>query len=173
MMSQSFSYTESSTFTVTHARHMAAKVATDLKRIQRLYPTGPSDARISQFEEEATAMIKAGYLESVIYGFQRDGKWIEPTLRYTAKDLAQASANDDDPGRVRAGADVSGAGFSSYLCYTKAWVNLTKEQQEAFEATLPFSRNDAPEPGVNGYMSDDKMYSVGGRALQRASVRSY
>jgi hypothetical protein len=31
-MSYSFSYTESSTFTVTHARHMASKVATDLKR---------------------------------------------------------------------------------------------------------------------------------------------
>ena len=28
----SYSYTESSTFTIPHARHMAAKIATDLKR---------------------------------------------------------------------------------------------------------------------------------------------
>ena len=34
-MSYSLSYTESLTFTVTHARHMSAKVATDLKRMQR------------------------------------------------------------------------------------------------------------------------------------------
>ena len=34
-MPNSFTYNESSTFTVTHARHMAAKVATDLTRMQR------------------------------------------------------------------------------------------------------------------------------------------
>ena len=36
-MSYSFTESESTSFTVTHARHMAAKVATDLKRLQRLY----------------------------------------------------------------------------------------------------------------------------------------
>ena len=36
-MSYSYTLTETTTFTVTHARHMAAKVATDLKRMQRLY----------------------------------------------------------------------------------------------------------------------------------------
>ncbi len=172
-MSQSYSYTESSTFTVTHARHMAAKVATDLKRIQRLYGGRPTDTQIAEFEAEATAMIKAGYLESVSYGFQRNGDWIEPTLRYTARDLMDGAANDDDPGRIRPGADISGAGFCSYLCYSSAWFRLTKPEQDAFEATLPFPRSGAPAPGVNGYMSDDKTYSAGGRALQRASVRSY
>ena len=42
-MSYSFAIIQSATFTVTHARHMAAKVATDLKRMQRLYDV-PSDA---------------------------------------------------------------------------------------------------------------------------------
>jgi hypothetical protein len=60
-MSYSFSYTESSTFTVTHARHMAAKVATDLKRMQRFYGS-PSDESIASYEAEATEMIRAGYL---------------------------------------------------------------------------------------------------------------
>lgn len=104
-MSYSFSYTESSTFTVTHARHMAAKVATDLKRMQRFYGS-PSDSKIAEFEAEATEMLKAGYLETVTYGFKRDGNWVEPTLRYTARDLAGTAANDDDPGRVRPGADI-------------------------------------------------------------------
>src|SRR3954447_88169 len=146
-MSYSYSYTESSTFTVTHARHMAAKVATDLKRMQRFYGH-PSDTRIGQFEAEAIELIKAGYLGTVTYGFQRNGNWIEPTLRYTARDLAGASANDDDPGRIRPGANVSGAVFRSYLAYSAAWDQLTSAQQGAFEATLPFSRKGVPEPGI-------------------------
>ena len=171
-MSYSYSYTESSTFTVTHARHMAAKVATDLKRMQRFYGV-PSDTRIAQFEAEATELIKAGYLGTVTYGFQRNGNWIEPTLRYTARDLAGASANDDDPGRIRPSADVSGAVFKSYLTYSLAWNQLTLAQQEAFEATLPFSRNGVSEPGITGYLANDRTYSSGGRALERATVRSF
>jgi len=171
-MSYSYSYTESSTFTVTHAKHMAAKVATDLKRMQRFY-TSPSDARIASFEAEATELIKAGYLGAVTYGFQRNGNWIEPTLRYTARDLSGGSANDDDPGRIRPGADIASATFTSYLTYSAAWHQLTQAQQNAFEATLPFSRNGTPEPGVTGYLANDRTYSSGGRALDRACVRSF
>ncbi|PHK93406.1 hypothetical protein CR162_18905 [Pseudoroseomonas rhizosphaerae] len=171
-MAASYSYTESTAFTVTHARHMAAKVATDLKRMQRLYGS-PSDARIAQFEAEAVELIKAGYFGTVTYGFQRDGNWIEPTLRYTARDLAGMSANDDDPGRVRPGANVSGAIFRSYLTYSAAWRQLTSAQQTAFEATLPLSRNGSPEPGLAGYLATDKTYSSGGRALDRATLRSF
>lgn len=171
-MSTSYSYTETATFTVTHARHMAAKVATDLKRMQRFYGS-PSDVRITQFEAEATELIRAGYLGTVTYGFQRHGNWIEPTLRYTAKDLAGASANDDDPGRVRHNADVSGAIFKSYLTYSAAWSRLTQAQRDAFEKTLPISRSGAAEPGISGYFASDRTYSSGGKALDRATVRSF
>jgi len=44
-MSTSFTFSDTITFSVTHARHMAAKVATDLKRMQRFYGA-PSDAWI-------------------------------------------------------------------------------------------------------------------------------
>ncbi|TAJ85321.1 hypothetical protein [Reyranella sp.] len=171
-MSYSSSYTESSTFSVTHARHMAAKVATDLKRMQRFY-NSPSDTKIAELEAEATELIKAGYLETVTYGFKRDGNWIEPTLRYIARDLAGASANDDDPGRVRPGANISGATFYSYMTYTSAWFQLTETERTAFERALPFSRSGAPEPGITGYFAGDRTYSSGGRALDRASVRSF
>lgn len=171
-MSYSLSYTESTTFTVTHARHMAAKVATDLKRMQRFYGS-PSDAKIAEFEAEATEMLRAGYLKAVTYGFRKDGNWIEPALRYTARDLAGGAAHDDDPGRVRHGADISGAAFYSYMIYSSAWFQLTEAEQAAFERGLPFSRSGAPEPGITGYLTSDRTYSSGGRALDRASVRSY
>ncbi|WP_426030844.1 hypothetical protein [Caulobacter sp. DWP3-1-3b2] len=171
-MSSSYSITESSTFTVTHARHMAAKVATDLKRMQRFYGK-PTDERIAQFEAEVVELLKAGYLGTVSYGFKRNDQWIEPTLRYTAKDLMGASSGDDDPGKMRASANVDGATFHSYLTYSSAYHALASADQASFEARLPFSRSNAAEPSVNGYLIDDRTYSSGGRALNRSSVRSF
>lgn len=166
-----FTFTESITFTVTHARHIAAKVATDLKRMQRFYGA-PSDADISGFEAELTELLREGVLQSVTYGFQRNGDWITPTLRYTERDLAGGSANDDDPGLIRPGADVSNAVFGSYLTRNNKWWSKTDQEREAIEARLPFSRTGAPQPGVSGYFADDKTYSAGGRALGRATVRT-
>lgn len=171
-MSYSHTFTESSTFTVTHARHMAAKVATDLMRMRRLYGS-PSVADIDAFEREVIALLKAGYLRRVWYGFKRNGSWIEPTIKYTARDLYYGSAADDDPGKIRPSADVSGASFYSYLTYSATWNYLTSAQQDAFTKNLPFNRPGAMEPSVYGYLLPDRTYSSGGRALDRASVRSY
>lgn len=168
----SFTYTGTQTFTATHAKHIAAKVATDLKRIQRFYGH-PIDRRIEQYETEVVELLKKGYLDTVTYGFKRDDKWIEPTLRYTAKDLAVMSSADDDPGRIRAGADVSDATFYSYLTYSSNWNKLTQSEKDTFEKSLPFQRSGANEPGISGYLSNDKTYSSGGKALERSSVKSY
>lgn len=171
-MSQSFSITESHTFTLTHAKHIGAKVATDLKRMQRFYGY-PSDAEIEQYETEVIEFLKAGYLSSVTYGFKRGGCWIEPTVKYTARDLAGGTTNDDDPGRIRPGADISNAFWGSFMTYNSAWDALTPTEREAFVSRLPFKRSVAAEPGISGYLSNDRTYSAGGRALERASVRSY
>jgi Bacterial HORMA domain family 1 len=171
-MTTSFTFSESAAFTITHAPHIAAKVATDLKRMQRLY-SAPSDLSIAEYETELIELMKADYLRTVTYGFRRNGAWIVPTLRYTAQDLSAAAANDDDPGRIRPGADIRGANFYSYLIYTAGWDRLTSDQQTAFKRTLPFFRGGAAEPGVNGYFSPDLVYSAGGRALNRNSVRSW
>lgn len=171
-MSSSYTISDTATFTVTHAKHMAAKVATDLKRLQRLYGF-PSDADISTYEEEIIELLKGGYLGTVTYGFRRDDKWIEPALKYTARELSGASLDDNDPGKIRPGADISGASFYSYLTYSSAWHNLTDSEREVVRGRLPFMRGGAPEPGINGYLSNDRTYSSGGRALERSSVRSF
>ena len=171
-MSYSYTTSETTTFTVTHAIYIAAKVATDLKRMQRFYGK-PCDISINDYEDEIIELLKAGYLETVAYGFRRNSDWIEPTLKYTARELAGASANDDDPGRVRPGANIQGATFYSYLTYSVAWNNLSETEKDDFKRALPFQRSGAPEPGVSGYFSTDLVYSAGGRALDRAIVRSY
>lgn len=171
-MSYSYTASESRTFTITHARHLAAKVAADLKRLQRLYGH-ITDERIAEFEGEVIELLRQGYLKTVTYGFKRDGKWIEPTLRYTATDLA-SNGTDDDPGRVLPGRNIDGAKFGSYLTYSDAWFALTSDERAAIEEQLPLQRTTATEPLVNnGYFVDDKTYTSGGRSLGRASVRSY
>jgi hypothetical protein len=171
-MSTSYTLSETATFTATHAKHMAAKVATDLKRMQRLYGS-PGDIDIDRYEQEAIAFLKAGYLGTVTYGFRKDGNWIEPTIRYTARDLAGGSANDDDPGRIRPGKDVSNATFYSYLTYSTSWDVASESEKESFRQTLPFKRGSAPEPGISGYFNQDQTYSSGGRAIDRSSVRGF
>jgi hypothetical protein len=168
----SFTITESTTFTVTHARHMAAKVTADLKRMQRFYDH-PSDNDIANYEIEAIELLRAGYFGTLTVGFLRNGQWIEPTLRYTAHDLAGTAANDDDPGRLRPGLNISGATFHNYLTYSPTWYVLSDNEKDAFKKRIPFYRTGVKEPTVCGYLVDDKTYSSGGRALSRASVRSY
>jgi hypothetical protein len=171
-MSYSFTNSESQTFTVTHAKHLAAKVATDLKRMQRFY-NYPSDSSIASFEIEIIELLKKGYLGTVTYGFKKDDKWIEPTLRYTAKNLSGMTSIDDDPGRVSPGANVVGASFYSYLTYSSEWHKLTSEKKDAFKKDLPFYRGGVDEPGINGYLSCDKTYTSGGKSLERSIVKSY
>ena len=115
MYTSSYTVSQTATFTLTHAKHMAAKIATDLKRMQRFYKY-PSDTSIANYEAEAIELLKAGYLDTLTIGFQRDDMWIEPTLRYTARDLLGASSDDNDPGRIKPGADVVGAYlYRSYI----------------------------------------------------------
>ena len=88
---------------------MAAKVATDLKRMQRFYG-GPSDTRIANYEAEIIELLKAGYLGD------RDATATSATASGSSRHCATrratlpgSAANDDDPGRVRPGANISGA----------------------------------------------------------------
>ncbi|MDY8134687.1 hypothetical protein [Aquimarina sp. 2201CG5-10] len=168
----SYSNTFNKTFSSADAKNLAAKVATDLKRIQRFYDK-PSDSHISNYETEIIELLKDGYLDSVIYGFQKNGNWIEPTIKYTAEDLTSESGIDNDPGRITLGADVDGASFRSYLTYSSAWNSLSTTEQIEYENDLPFKRTVANEPGVDGYLSQDKTYTSGSKSLNRFSVKKY
>jgi hypothetical protein len=168
----SYTFTNTQTFTVTHAKYLASKVAADLKRIQRYYGL-PIDSHIAAYESELSEYLRYGYLSEVTYGFKRDGDWIEPTVRYTLKGLAGNSGTDDDPGRIRPNANISGASFSSYLVHNNNYDMLSESEKTKFDGGLPFSRTGAPAPGISGYLNSDKSYSSGGQALDRSSLKSY
>lgn len=164
-------FTTTETFSITHARKMASKVAADLMRMHRLYGK-PSVSWINDYETEIVALLKAGYLGEVTYGFKKGDNWIEPTLRYTAKELA-FEHESDDPGRVQPGKDIRDATFYSYLTYSSDWNALSEGAKAAFKSSLPFQRTGADKPGANGYFLEDKTYSAGGRALGRATLKGY
>ena len=81
-------------------------------------------------------------------------------------------SGDDDPGRIKPNADISNANFTSYLVYNRTYTQLSETDRENFRDTLPFKRTSGSSPGVNGYMSSDKTYSSGSKALDRSSVKS-
>lgn len=171
-MSYSYTQTETKSFTETHAKHIASKVATDLKRIQRFYGE-PGDASINSYERELIELLKKGYLGTVTYGYKKNGNWIEPTLRYTARELSGMSSTDDDPGKIAVNANITGASFYSFLTYSSAWDNLSQDEKDSFKRTLPIQRGYASEPGINGYMSNDKSYSAGGKSVDRSTLKKY
>jgi len=163
------SYTYSQTFTETHAKHLSAKVATDLKRMQRFYGA-PSNSQIEEFEKEIIQYLKNGYLEDITYGFKKDDRWIEPTLKYTAKELANDGI-DDDPGKIRIGADINGADFYSYLRSSQKYFDSSQEEREIFHKSIPIQRYGADYPSTNGYFSSDRSYYSGGKGLNRSSLK--
>lgn len=162
--------TTTSTFTLTHARYIASKVATDLLRFQRLYGK-PTDKWINDYEAELTLMLKNDAISAVTYGFKRNGKWTEAAVRYQA--LPGGSiAVDDDPGKIRPGLDIAGASFTSFIEYSQKWWNLTQSERDSVKKESPVDRSTGDVPPLEtGHWESDLTYGAGGRGLGRSSVR--
>jgi len=163
----SSSYTSNTTFTLTNAKYLASKIATDLKRIQRFY-NSPTDEKITAYEEEITELLKEGYLDNVTYGFRRDGHWIKPSIKYTSSELSSGSI-DDDPGKIPSGADISNATFGSFLCKNEKWNNLSQAEKANFLKKLPIERTEASQPEGNFY--NDLTYGSGGKTINRSTLK--
>ena len=158
------------TFSYTHARKIASKVATDLLRFRRYYGR-PSICRIDEYEAELIELLKFDCINHVTYGFKKSGEWIT-AVKYHA--VSGSLFSDDLPGRLRAGADIKGAVFTSFLSYSANWRRLSASEKNDIRARLPFRRSSGEEPGVkHGYWVSDLHYSAGGRALSRSHIRQW
>lgn len=159
------------TQTATHARHIASKVAADLKRIQRIYQVGrPTDSEIDDYQEEIALLLDKGYLDTVTYGFKRGERWVF-ALRYRAMG-GSLHGGSDDPGGIGHRADVSGASFYSFLSYSRSWSNLSLAERESFKAKLPLRRVGRDEPGIeNGHWIESRKYLSGELGVQRSLIK--
>ncbi len=168
-MTSTYSYVE--TFTRTSAKHVASKVAANLRYMQVLYGS-PSDEWIEKYNEELVELLIGGYVDTVTYGFQRDGKWIA-AVRYVA-DLKGNLTADDRAGKLPYDANITGLSATSYLTYSQNWWDQTPEQRAKIKMMLPFERVGAPEPGIeSGYWEQDRTYSANGSGVRRSILKRY
>jgi len=128
------------TKTITDAGYFAAKIAADLKRLQRLSGRGvPSDKAIGDYQQEAQQLIYGGYLKTVIYGFRNaNQQW----LLYVQYTLGRISliCEDNDFLNARANQDFSETRFASFLEFSDKWNQLGKEERQKIEDGLPLTR---------------------------------
>lgn len=160
-----YSYTRSDTFTITHARHIASRMAADF-RLMRMYYGRPSEATIEDYLEEVTQLLAKGYLSTFEVGFKRSDKRVV-SLLYKAR--SDGTLDDGRAGGVPVGVDVSGANCFSYLTHSIEWWSLTDEERADFEAKLPVQRTamPAPQDGDGYWISGDRSYAAGGAGVLR------
>ena len=166
-------YTTTSSFTITHARYVTAKVAADLRQLRGLYGHGPTEEMIAHYAEEAALLLRDGYLERVDYGFKRDtvsgAEWVL-LLRYVAR---AGQLADDHSGRVPAGVSLGNAYFHSYLTYTGKYLNLSASEKERLKESLPIKRTSGDEAGfAAGTWSGDRGYSSNSQGVARSVFRA-
>jgi hypothetical protein len=167
----SYSFTTTSTFTRTHAKHLAVKVVTDLYQCYVLYDR-PNVDSIGDYETELIEMLVHEYVERYEFGFKRADKRVL-TFRY--KVGADGGLHGDaNAGGIYAKATIDGAAYYNYMSYGDKWWKLTDDQRAAFKATLPIQRTSGslPDDG-DGYWHADHGYSAGEVRVTRETFRPW
>lgn len=156
--------TRTSSFTITEARYVTSKIASDLQSFKALYGY-ITDQKITDFAEEVALHLANDYLESVEYGLKRDDKVIF-SLKYDAKN---GVLTNDRPGKIPDSLNTNGAVWYSYLIKNSKFDALSTAEQEAFKNKSPVTRVGAPSPvfSGNGYWSPDKSYAANSQGVNR------
>lgn len=161
--------TRTSTFTITDARYVASKLGADLRNLNARYGK-PALSMIEDYVEETAQYLKAGYLDTVDFGFKDGDRWIL-RLRYTAGSGGQL--RDETPGGLPSAVDVADYGFYSYLKSNEVFSELAASEQDAFKERLSIQRTGAPEPFANmGTHGNGSEYSRNGAGLSRDVYRA-
>lgn len=161
------SSTYTATFTITNAQYLASKIAADLKQMQSFYGR-PTDAEISNYQQEMVILLKDGYLSSMDYGFQKDGLWVI-AVSYSVNTLT--GGLDQSPGRIPPGKDITGAKFYSYRRPSQKYWGLQDSVRAGVDASNPVKREGADDPSVGLIGSPDKSYVAGGQQIDRKIIQ--
>ena len=165
-MSYTQTITTTQTFTMTSAKYIASKIASDLDQV-RLFYGNPTEESISKYSLEAAILMKEKCLKNLEYGFKRssDDKVVF-SVKYTV--AFDGTITDDGPGRIPSGANVENTYFFSLLEKSDTWSKLTSVEQKSITDSIPVKRDDSPDSSyVNGYWKNDKGYSADGGGVKR------
>ncbi len=167
-MNMTYSYTQTDSWSHTHARFVAGKVAADLRQMQQEYGK-PTDEHLNDLLEELVAYLADAYLDYVEYGFRFGDRWVI-AHKYTAAQLGSLST-DDRSGRIRRGADITGAYWWSYLVKNDQWWDLTQTERDRYETAIRIKRTSGSDASVgpSGW-APEKAYSSGGGGVHRSGL---
>ena len=167
-----FTHTTSTTFTITHAKHLASKIAADLNACSRLHGK-PSLTAVQSYNAELVELLRYGYLSRYEFGFQKDDKRV---LSWSYDVTSNGNIETDErAGKMSAYVDLSGTTFFNYAWYSSKYNGLTTDQQATFKGSHPINRTsgDPPSDGYGSWSGNEKNYSAGGTGVSRRSFRSY
>lgn len=166
-----YSYTTTESFTIAHARKLAAKVTADMDQCRRWYGE-PSAAEIAAYGEELVAMLHGQYVTKYEFGYQTsdDRRIVSWLYKVTA-------AGDLDGGRsggLYAQADVGNATMFNFLTTNSAWSGLGAAGRDKVREKHSITRvsGEPPKDG-NGRWVRDKTYASGGVAIEREEFRPW
>ncbi|QDV85400.1 hypothetical protein [Planctomycetes bacterium TBK1r] len=167
-----FTHTASATFTITHAKHLASKIAADLNACSRLHGN-PSVAAVENYNAELVELFRYGYLSRYEFGFKRDEKRV---LSWSYEVSTSGNIETDErAGKMSAYVDLGGTTFFNYAWYSSKYNSLASDQQSTFKDSHPVNRTsgDPPSDGLGSWSGTEKNYSAGGTGVSRQSFRSY
>lgn len=158
-------YTNTQTFTRTHAKHLASKVVADLYQCWLLYDQ-PGREWLDPYQEELITFLAGGYLQTYEFGFKKDEKRIL-SWYYTAGPAGDLQS-DSRSGNLRRGVYVGDANYFNFMGYSDKWSDLKADEKAAIRESLPFQRSSGSPPSDGaGYWKTEQSYSAGGVAVQR------
>lgn len=162
--------TVADSFTLTHAKKLASKVAADMRRCQGIYGQ-PSDAQINDFGTELAILLRDGYVAEYEFGYQKDNNRVV-SWHYRV-DSTGDLATDDRPGKI-VQVSVEGCSRFNQLTPSTKWYKLSPEQRAEIRAEIPVQRgtSDGPKDG-SGYWTMDRTYSSGGISMPRKTFQPY
>lgn len=166
------SYSYSQTFTLTHAKHLASKVVSDLYQCRNFYGE-PSEAQIVKYQEELIVMLSGGYVKEYEFGFKRDDQRIVSwQYHVNASGDLVGGGSDDRSGGIYARANTHGATYFNFMSYSQAWFDLNSGERANVKSKHPIDRSTGylPEDG-HGYWHTDRTYSSAGVVIERKTFR--
>ncbi|KOX28687.1 hypothetical protein ADL07_26665 [Streptomyces sp. NRRL F-4707] len=160
------SSTRSSSFTLTDARYVGAKIGADLRLLNGYYGAPALDS-IDDYVEEVALLLRDGYLDTVDYGFREKATNVwKLRLRYKATLGGQLT--DGRPGSLPRAAELAGYGFHSYLTYSTAYWTLTTAEQADVKEDLPVKRTTGHAPtALSGTTTTGNGYARNGAGVCR------
>ena len=162
-------FTTSTTFTRTHAKHLAAKVMADLYQCSVFYDR-PAASGIGDYETELIEMLANEYVHTYEFGFKSNSKRLL-SWHYTVGPDG-GLYGDADAGGIYPKATVAGTDHFNFMTYSENWWALSETKRANVKGGLPIKRTPGSSPGDgDGYWQVDHAYSAGGVRVARKTFR--